>query len=517
MRVRGLPLSAMALTVVWLSADLSASPESDRLVERGAAALEARDAAGALAAFDRAIAADASDPQAHLFRGAALNRLQRFDEALASLEQARRLRSANPQIDFETGWALMALQRYDEAIAALKQYNQRKPEHGQAHEFLGRCYLATGDLDSAERQMHKAIEFDPQLRPTVELSLATIEARRGEQAAAERRLRNLVTQMPAAAPSRVLRDRIGVAAPRRPVGFGPAEAKRWRLTLTSGFGYTDNVIAASDSVPLPTDVSGTDSAFGRFGAVLSYDLVREDKYHIVVGYAFGADEYEGNFDTSDYQSHYWWADYTRRLNDTTTLTFRLADEYLNIGGSSFRNAVTVRPGVVFQVTDDLAVELAYTFNTAEYYTAPTLATDRDGHSHTGSVTTYWRLPKTDFTGRAGVYFTRSDTDGSDYDADFVAGFISVAHPLAWDVRGEVTFSHIDADYDNNNTFTGFALPRNDEINIVSVELTKPIDMPGLDEQSARVYLRYDFTDNDSDVPAFNYDQYVISGGVVVEF
>lgn len=516
MRAIGLPLSAVALIVV-LAADLSASPESDRLVERGVAALEAQDASAALEHFDKAVAADARDPQAHLFRGAALNRLQRFDEALASLDQARRLRSANPQIDFEAGWALMALDRYDEAIAHLQRYNERNPGHGQAHEFLGRCHFAKGDLDAAERELNKAIELDPELRPTVELSLAAIDERRGEGAAADRRLRNLVTDMPAAAPSRVLRNRLGAAAPRRPVGFQPPGAKRWHLTLTSGFGYTDNVIAASDNVPLPADVSGTDSAFGRFGAILSYDLVQEADYNIVVGYAFGADEYEGQFDTSDYKSHAWWADYTRRLNDRATLTFRLADEYLNIGGSSFRNAISVRPGLIYRVTDDLSIELAYTFNTAEYYTAPTAVTDRDGESHTGSVTTYWRLPRTDFTGRAGVYFTRTDADGSDYDADFVAGFISLAHPLVWDVRGEVTFSHIDADYDNPNTFTGFAFARNDEINIVSVELTKPIDMPGLDEQSARVYLRYDFTENDSDVPAFNYDQYVISGGVVVEF
>ena len=512
------PMTATVLvftTLAWVTICQGADGD---LMSQGSADLTEGRFSEAFEKFAREAAARPDDPEPLFFCGVASNRLGEHEEALFYFDRAKAKNFTHRDMSFERGWSLMRVGRYREAVEQLRAYEMQHPGRGQTMEFLGRAYLGMGRSGEAEVALRLAVDRDPSLEPTVKMTLALIEQKRGRPVAAAEHIQTLLTEMPEAAPSRVLRERLGRASSRLAVGAAMPEAKRWRAVFSAGFGYTDNVISASDDVPLPTDISGTDSVLGRFGALLSYDLIRDDDYTLQVGYGFSGDEYESQFDTSDYQSHSWYADYVRRLNDTTTLNFRVADQYLNIGGSSFRNAVTIRPGLTFQWRPEFNVAFAYTFTTAEYFfPVTTVATDRDGESHTGSATVSFRVPSTELSGQAGVFGTVNETDGSDYDGHVIGGFMSLAHPLPFDANVEVTYSRLAAEYDNANSFAGFAFARDDDIDVFSVELSKQIDVPRLEESSARIYLRYDLTNNESDIATFNYDQYVISGGIVIEF
>jgi len=144
-------------------------------------------------------------------------------------------------------------------------------------------------------------------------------------------------------------------------------------------------------------------------------------------------------------------------------------------------------------------------------------TDRDGDEHNGSMTFHFDVPSTELSTSFGTWFAINDADGGDFDSNQFGFFVSVGHPLVFEIDIEATYAHIKGAYSNDNSLTAFAFPREDAIDVISVELTRPIEIDHLQGSTARLFLRYDFTNNDSNVPAFKYDQHTITGGLVVEF
>jgi tetratricopeptide (TPR) repeat protein len=142
---------AAALVLGFTLRDGLASPASRQLVQEGLAEMQARRFAAALEKFEAAAQADPADARTvYFFQGAALNRLARHAEAVTRLDRAIQMGSPHPELAFETGWALLRVGRYQDAIVQLEQAERQRPGRGQTSEFLGRAYLALGDLARAE-------------------------------------------------------------------------------------------------------------------------------------------------------------------------------------------------------------------------------------------------------------------------------------------------------------------------------------------------------------------------------
>ncbi len=499
-------VSAIALT----SGVASASPRSRGLVRQGAEALARGEFDPALQRFREAAHADPNDAQAVFFQGVALNRLGRSGEAVETLRRAEAMGSTHADLDFELGWALLRTGEPEAAIERLLRYEQNHPGRGQTSEFLGRAYLATGDLDAAERELNRAIERDPSLEPTASLALASVASRRGDERAARRRLASISRRAPQSPLGSVLR-RYGLEQPT-PL---PTADKPWRLSLSVGAGWNDNVVAVPDGAALPADITDRGSAFGAFGADFAYEVFRTEDDIVTLGYLFASTIYEDSLDEADLLDHYWYADYQRRLTEDWFASMRISNQYTNIGGNSFRNAVTLRPAVSHRFCDWFTAELAYAFSTNEYFFPTSAAADRDGETHAIAITGYFSIPETELTGRVGYSHGFYATDGSDFDKDSDTVFIGLAHPLPWDFHLSVYYSHVFDDYDNPNSFSEAGVTRDDDIDAVSVELTRPV--PFFGDLNARAYFRYDYINDDSNIAEFDYEQNIYSFGMTVDF
>lgn len=121
--------------------------------------MRARDYEGALAEYDKAIAAAPEDPLAHAGRAGALSSLGRNDEALASASRAIELK---PEGRFYYVRGLIQLAKSDEA-AALEDFTKGlevTPQMGLLHRARGDVLFGKHDYVAAADDYRRAYEID---------------------------------------------------------------------------------------------------------------------------------------------------------------------------------------------------------------------------------------------------------------------------------------------------------------------------------------------------------------------
>ena len=139
--------------------------------------------------------------------------------------------------------------------------------------------------------------------------------------------------------------------------------------------------------------------------------------------------------------------------------------------------------------------------------------DRDANNHTLALTGYVQVPGTDLSGRFGYYHTYTRADGSDFDSDADAIFIFGAHPLPCDVNLEVGYTRIWNDYHDRNSVAGpfaWAFARDDNIHVLTVEFTRPLG------RGATLFLRYEGMWHGSNIPEYDFNQHLYTGGILWE-
>jgi tetratricopeptide (TPR) repeat protein len=491
-----------------------ASDKSKALNHQGAELLKAGDYAGALKLFREAQKADPKDAAAYFLQGVVLNRTPRDlgklivnpAEAYQVLNKARELGSDNRDLGFEIGWSLLKLQRWGAAIEELEAYEMAHPGRAKTSEFLGRAHMELGRLDRADQLFDLTIQRDTNLEPTVRVFRMELERRRGNPDKAIAHLRSLLNESPNSPVSSALRDALG--------GLQLEDvtiAKPWRLTLTAAGGWNSNVVAVGDGVPLPTDISAKSSAFGHLSLDYAYDLFRSETDSLTVGYFFTADQYESGVNNFDLIDHYLYGTYYKKLDSKWTFGLRLSDQFSNIGGDSFRNQLGVRPSLFYRVNKDWAAEIAYTYYAADYMTPTTAVSDRDAGSHTVLGSLSWDIPKTKMRLQSGVFHTINNAQGADYDYDRFGYFVGVHMPFIEKFDLDFAWTRTRDDYDNFNSFSGFAVAREDDVDVLSARFTRALD------SKTSLFFQLSLIDDDSNITVFDYNQHTLMGGLVFKF
>jgi|GEM_PF-2568826 len=465
----------------------------------------------AVKAADQALKKTPDDAPLYLLKGLALNRLNRHEEALTSLEKAQALGLVYEGLLFELGWAFMGAQQPKRAIVMLESFEKVNPGVGQTAEFLGRCYFALGQYDDAEIYFNEAIKRDAELKTTTNLYLSEIARRGGQPDAVERYARDVAKSDPSSPVGQQITDLLEADESRLRRGD---PNKRWRVTVSVGGGYNDNVAGLSSDIATPATLPDRDGGFARVTFLGSYDILRDKDQIATAGYGLQGDFHGGEQDDVNLLDHYFYFDYARRVADKTTAGIRFSDDYLQLGGDSFRNRFSTRPYVLFQLDEWLACEVGYTFHVTDYFFNTVARTDRDDLGHAIDATFFIAPKGSPVRGRVGITQQWSDADGSDFDHRSFTLFAGVDFPLMWDMTGSLLYVHTWRDFDNPNLL-GTGASREDESNTVRVQLTRPIDLgiPG----DAKLYFMYEHVFNESNVALYEYRQNVYSAGVIINF
>jgi len=185
-----------------------ASPIADRLTDEGARravsahfratregirgrALDARgDAEGAIAAYERILAGEASDPIASETLADVFSRTAEAAVAAGNLALAADLAARAAAVDrtdereLDAAVALASAGATDDALAAMRRIVERSPEHLEARLNLGVLLANVGLHDEAEAELERAASLSAE-RAEALVALGRIRAARGDEARAE--------------------------------------------------------------------------------------------------------------------------------------------------------------------------------------------------------------------------------------------------------------------------------------------------------------------------------------------
>jgi len=128
---------------------------------RGQALHEARDFAGALAAYDAALATAPQVCAVHYARGNALVMLRHLDQAVEAFDRCLALEPRNPQALYNRAMVLIQLQRWDDALAALEVTVGHYPDMADAWNNRAGVMQALGRHEDALKSLEQAIRLRP--------------------------------------------------------------------------------------------------------------------------------------------------------------------------------------------------------------------------------------------------------------------------------------------------------------------------------------------------------------------
>lgn len=129
--------------------------------EEGLKALEAQQYPAAIAAFQKAVAADPRDYAAHFHLGLALSMAGQPAEAAAEYRKTLELKPGLYEAQLNLGVVLINLRQPAEAAALLKEAVEHKPKEFRPNYYRGEAQLASGDAAGAEASFRAALEADP--------------------------------------------------------------------------------------------------------------------------------------------------------------------------------------------------------------------------------------------------------------------------------------------------------------------------------------------------------------------
>ncbi len=290
--------------------------------------------------------------------------------------------------------------------------------------------------------------------------------------------------------------------------------KPWRLSISAGLGWTDNVVTLDDSLTLGTPgstlpfASSRDAAFARFTLDFAYDVLADDEQILTLGYHLHADVYEGSASEFDEHDHFVWAGYQRKLADQFVGSIKLTGTTAIVDGDTVRNAMIIEPSLIFAASDWLTLELISGIELADFKTplpfGGAAAANRDGETYAIGGAAHIDVPDTSLRLYLAYLHRWTFTTGGAFDFDEDRIIAGLAHPLPWEIQADLRYTFARQRYDGLG-------PRRDEAHIFSLYFTKPIN------ENVSVYLRYDHINNQSNGVLFEYRQNLIAAGVTIDF
>lgn len=143
-------------TLAWALLLLQADPTAD-----GLKALEAKDYPAAVAAFEKALAADEKDYAALFHLGLAHSLLNNAEKAIDYYKQTLALKPDLYEAQMNLSALYVESGQAAEAIPLLKAAVEKKPQEFRPNYFLAEAFLRANQLDDAERQFRVAQQIDP--------------------------------------------------------------------------------------------------------------------------------------------------------------------------------------------------------------------------------------------------------------------------------------------------------------------------------------------------------------------
>jgi tetratricopeptide (TPR) repeat protein len=140
-------------------------PNVSRLLRDAADRIALKDYYGAVAAADKALAADPHNSAAYYYRAAAFNLIGQYENAAANASQALSIDPTETAARDARSFAYNHMGRFNDALADANHSLELNPRNPYAFANRGFAHERKGDLEAMLADLKKAAELNPQFEP----------------------------------------------------------------------------------------------------------------------------------------------------------------------------------------------------------------------------------------------------------------------------------------------------------------------------------------------------------------
>lgn len=485
-----------ALIALLAGGVAAASEQSELLYSRGMVEFHAARYREALALFDRAVEADASDPYARFYRGVTRGRLGDREGGIADLRAALQQRPDLDEAALELGVLLVENGDFEDALPWLAQAQRVESLDGQASLFLGLAQLRLGRENDALNSFKRAGERDPQLQVSSLYYQGVASYQLGRWSDAEEHFRAVASQDPSSQMGSEAAQFLDLLRVRR--------REKYELFGIVGFEYDSNVALAPSSGTLQNELAISGQADGRVTLSTGGTYVpwHRDDLLLSVGYEF-------------YQSlHFNLTDFNLQDHRPSVQLIGRGDhfrwgllghyDYYRLANDNFLQEGTAAPW--FTIIDGTLgrTELYYRGRRRDFLDSSYRI--RDSFNHALGVREVIELGSPERWIAVGYQYDVEDPVHSDV-ASQAFGYggneanVGVGCPLPFGVSGEATYAFRREDYSGASASLNAAgVRRRDDEHMITVVFSKDIG------EWWRVTAGYFGFINDSNQSVFQYDR-----------
>ena len=491
--------AVLGSTVVLAALPARANVRSQALYARGLIPFNNGQWEQAYQLFDHAVQADRSDALALYYRG--LTEARRgLPAATQDIEEALRLNPSLWHAPLDLGIAYLDAAQFGDAKTWLERAHQQGSERLTAAFFLGVCLYRLGDDAGALPYLNEA-KADPELRSAAQYYVGLVLAHQGNMEAARTEMAQVAREQPQ---SEIGKAAQGFASGHAPAVPAPEAKKPWSVYGKLGLEYDSNVVIAPSAF-----VSRKDDGRAVVAAGGGYTLLDVDQGTLRAGYDF-YQSVHFEFTQFDLQEHHVHLD---AASAPGTISYGLSGIYGfdALDYQSFFQEVSGIPWVAFAESKAAATQVYYTIRARDFLRKP-FDPGRDAINQALGARQYVALGSADRVLSVGYQFDFEDTIssgpmGRDFQYKGNQGDIDLNLPILDLAQIQVGYLFRIEDYQFPNSRAAFQLRRHDSTHQFAVAVAHAL--------TENLALTCDLLGilNNSNIPNFDYDRFIVSGGV----
>jgi len=464
--------------------------------------------------FDQAVQADPTDAMALYYRGLTQARRGAPAQAIQDMEAALKLDPTLPHAALDLGIEYFNTGRYAEAKTWLERAHQQPAEIFTAAFFLGLTYYRLGDYTNAQLELESA-KADPDLRGPAAYYAGLALLRQEKKDAARAEFGQAARDQPAMPIGETAQRYLTTGSVQQPpIPAAGLPQKPWSVYGQLDFGYDSNVVIGPNDSPVPSpNISRKDDGFTAVGAGGVYRLLDTDVGSLQVSYDF-YQSIHFQLTQFDLQGHRLRLDAASKPGQVQYGITGTYDFYALDYQTFFQEGLGT-PWLAYNEGPASTTQVYYTLRGRDYFRAP-YDPGRNSIDNALGLRQYLELGRSDRLLGFGYQFDFDDTTSSGLMADDFRNNgqqidIGVSSPLFADTQGQLAYMFRMEDYQDPNSRANFIFRRHDTEHQFVVGAVHTL--------TANVALTCDFIGviNNSNIPNFEYDRYIISAGVRVSF
>lgn len=390
------------------------------------------------------------------------------------------------------GIAYIEANSYTDAIPEFKAALKNKPEDQTATLYLGIAYSRSGNKD-AETTLKKALSMNPE-DPRTNLELGILYFNKSIYAEARDYFENAIMLSP--------KTELSARADEYLSHIRHDDPKRWALNISVGSQYDSNVIANSDSNPLPQGISKKSDWSAILYLKGRYDTFKRDNFESSIGYSLYQSLYTN---LSDYNitQHQIELKALYVISPALSLKGVYSFEYIYLGGNDYYYAHAISPSLIISEGRGFSTIIEYRYRNSHFIDTElfTNNSERTGSNNLLGITQ--NIPISNSISARVGYAHDEESDEADYwgySGD--KGLIGMRFNLPHRIFADLSWEHTKRDYDGINPASGSE--RKDSINTYSGTVTKALT----DRYSITIGESY--TRNKSNIPLYDYKRAITS-------